>query len=185
LSRWAGGAWYYIGAAPGGTVVIPAGLRPRPLPEEETVPINPRIRASDAERDHVAAQLREHYAAGRLSLDECQERVSATLAARTFGELGALSADLPDLVPAAAGPRRPGAAGRRAAAAGAPSAPCDGDKVAGLVALGIIAAAYVVTGLATGIWWFPWAVVVVPIVVTIRRARRRGAAAGGPAASAS
>jgi Domain of unknown function (DUF1707) len=148
------------------------------------MPIDPRIRASDADRDHAAAQLREHYAAGRLSLDECQERVSATLAARTFGDLAALSADLPDLVPAAAAPRRPRADGRRAAAAGAPSAPGDGDKVAGLMILGIIAAAYLVTGLATGIWWFPWAVVVVPIV-TIHRARRRGAAAGGPAASAS
>jgi hypothetical protein len=149
------------------------------------MPMDPRIRASDADRDHAAAQFREHYAAGRLSLDECQERVSAALAARTFGELDGLMADLPGLVPAAsAAPIRPRAAGCRAATADRSPAPCDGDKVAGLVTLGVIAAAYLVTGLATGIWWFPWAVVVVPIV-TIHRARRRGAAAGGPAASAS
>jgi hypothetical protein len=150
--------------------------------------VNPRIRASDAERDHAAAQLREHYAAGRLSVDECQERVSATLAARTLGELDALMTDLPDLGPAAAAaPRRTGAAGRPAVTACGSPAPCGGDrgdKVAGLWTLGIIAAAYLVTGLATGIWWIPWALVVVPAVVTIRRARRRGLAASGPTASA-
>jgi Domain of unknown function (DUF1707) len=139
------------------------------------VPINPRIRASDAERDLVAAQLREHYAAGRLSTGEGQERVSMALSAQTLGDLDGLMADLPDLVPAAAAaPPKSAAAGRRSKVACLSSSPDDGDKVAGLVTLGIIAAAYVVTGLATGTWWIPWALVVVPIVVTIRRARAAG-----------
>jgi hypothetical protein len=149
------------------------------------VPINPRIRTSDAERDLVAAQLREHYAAGRLSTGECHERVSMALSAQTLGDLDGLMADLPDLVPAAAAaPPQSAAAGRRSGVACSSASPDDGDKVAGLVTLGIIAAAYLVTGLATGIWWLPWALVVIPIVVTIRRARRRGAAAGGPTVSA-
>jgi DUF1707 SHOCT-like domain len=62
-----------------------------------------RIRASDADRDRVTARLREHFAAGRLSHDELDERVSAALHARTFGELRRLMADLPEPMPAPAG----------------------------------------------------------------------------------
>jgi hypothetical protein len=44
-----------------------------------------RIRASDADRDHITARLREHFAAGRLTSDELDERVSAALKAKTHG----------------------------------------------------------------------------------------------------
>jgi DUF1707 SHOCT-like domain len=54
-----------------------------------------RIRASDADREHVTARLREHFAAGRLSPDELDERISAALNAKTHGELRQLMADLP------------------------------------------------------------------------------------------
>jgi hypothetical protein len=43
---------------------------------------------TDADRDATAAQLREHYAAGRLSLDEFQDRLDAVYLARTARELG-------------------------------------------------------------------------------------------------
>ena len=56
---------------------------------------NPRIRASDADRDRVAALLREHHAAGRLTAEEFSERLDATYAAKTLGELDELLADLP------------------------------------------------------------------------------------------
>jgi hypothetical protein len=79
------------------------------------VPGNPRIRASDADRDRTAALLRDHHAAGRLTAEEFDERVNAALAARTVGELDELLEDLPviDLyeLPDAAlrrGPPRPG-----------------------------------------------------------------------------
>ena len=55
----------------------------------------PDIRASDAERERVATQLREHAAEGRLDVDELDERLQAAYAARTRSELDALTADLP------------------------------------------------------------------------------------------
>ena len=53
------------------------------------------MRASDADRDRVLDILRAAGAEGRLSPDELDERMAATLAARTLGELAALTADLP------------------------------------------------------------------------------------------
>ena len=58
---------------------------------------SPTERASDADRDRVVATLREHGAAGRLSVDELEERVGAALEARTHGELNGLLDDLPRL----------------------------------------------------------------------------------------
>jgi hypothetical protein len=55
------------------------------------------LRASDQERERAAAEIREHFAAGRLSEDELDERLAAAYAARTHRELGALRADLPPL----------------------------------------------------------------------------------------
>jgi Domain of unknown function (DUF1707) len=56
---------------------------------------NPELRAGDADRDRVAEQLREHFAAGRLTQEEFQDRLEATYAARTFGDLAPVLADLP------------------------------------------------------------------------------------------
>ncbi len=63
-----------------------------------------RIRASDADRDRVTGRLREHFADGRLSSDELDERISAALQAKTFGDLRQVMTDLPEpgLVPRAA-----------------------------------------------------------------------------------
>ncbi|HEX4060157.1 MAG TPA: DUF1707 domain-containing protein [Streptosporangiaceae bacterium] len=57
------------------------------------------IRVSDADRDAVAAQLREHYAQGRLSLDELNERLDRVFASRTNLELASVTADLPYAAP--------------------------------------------------------------------------------------
>ena len=56
---------------------------------------SPAVRASDAERDQVAAQLQHHYAVGRLTLPELEERVAGAHEARTRGQLDALVRDLP------------------------------------------------------------------------------------------
>jgi hypothetical protein len=56
---------------------------------------DPRIRASDADRDRTAALLREHHAAGRLTAEEFNERLDKAYAAKTLGELDDLLADLP------------------------------------------------------------------------------------------
>jgi uncharacterized protein DUF1707 len=55
----------------------------------------PDLRCSDAERDRVAAFLRDHAAEGRLTPDELDERVGAAYAAKTVRELQDLIADLP------------------------------------------------------------------------------------------
>jgi hypothetical protein len=57
-----------------------------------------QLRASDAQRDSAAAEIREHYAAGRLTEDEFTERLDAVYQARTQGELSELRRDLPALV---------------------------------------------------------------------------------------
>ncbi|HEX9352315.1 MAG TPA: DUF1707 domain-containing protein [Streptosporangiaceae bacterium] len=57
-----------------------------------------RIRASDADRERVTARLRDHYAEGRLTSEELDERTSAALHATTFGDLRRVMADLPDPV---------------------------------------------------------------------------------------
>jgi Domain of unknown function (DUF1707) len=56
-----------------------------------------RIRVSDADREHVAERLREHFAQGRLSSEELDERISAALGAKTVGDLRGIMTDLPEL----------------------------------------------------------------------------------------
>jgi class 3 adenylate cyclase len=58
-------------------------------------------RASDADRDQVVATLREHTAAGRLTLDEFSERTERAYAAGTVTELASVGRDLPAAAPAA------------------------------------------------------------------------------------
>ena len=53
------------------------------------------LRIGDAERDAAAADLGEHYAAGRLSLDELNERLDAVFSAKTLGQLTRIMTDLP------------------------------------------------------------------------------------------
>jgi hypothetical protein len=53
------------------------------------------VRASDAERDLAAVQLREHFVQGRLTLDELKGRLDEALTAKTRRQLDALLADLP------------------------------------------------------------------------------------------
>src|ERR671936_1083717 len=52
-------------------------------------------RVGDADRNHTADLLKEAHAAGYLTLEEIDERLSAALSARTRGELDRLVADLP------------------------------------------------------------------------------------------
>jgi Domain of unknown function (DUF1707) len=73
----------------------------------------PDLRVSDQDRERVVAEIREHFAAGRLGEDEMGERVAAAYAARTVRELSVLRADLPPL-PAARSEQRAAVAERRA-----------------------------------------------------------------------
>jgi hypothetical protein len=53
------------------------------------------LRIGDAERDAAMTQLREHFAAGRLTLDELTERIGLALTAKTQRQIEELMADLP------------------------------------------------------------------------------------------
>jgi len=53
------------------------------------------MRVSDAEREAAAAELREHFASGRLDSEELNDRLDRALAAKTQGDLNALFTDLP------------------------------------------------------------------------------------------
>jgi len=72
------------------------------------------LRVSDEQRERAASEIREHYAAGRLTDDELSDRVQAAYSARTEGELKALTADLPKL-PATRAQQRAEIAQRRRA----------------------------------------------------------------------
>lgn len=64
-----------------------------PVPRE-------RMRASDAERETVVERLNQAFGEGRITLDEFDERVRAVWAARTYGDLDTITADLPSVSPA-------------------------------------------------------------------------------------
>jgi hypothetical protein len=55
------------------------------------------VRASDQQRERTAQELREHFAAGRLTEEELSERVQQAYAARTEEQLRQILADLPPL----------------------------------------------------------------------------------------
>jgi hypothetical protein len=75
-----------------------AALRQLPgVAREDHQPPAPGLRAGDADRDAAAAALAEHFAEGRLTLDELGARLDATLTATTYGELSQAARDLPDL----------------------------------------------------------------------------------------
>ena len=82
------------------------------LPPQAATPPAPGMRAGDADRDAAAAALAEHFAQGRLTLDELIARLDATLTASTYGELAQAARDLPDLTVFSAQPGL--ASGKRA-----------------------------------------------------------------------
>lgn len=58
---------------------------------------DPALRASDADRDRVAAVLGEALATGRLTSLEHADRLEAAYTAKTVGELVPVTRDLPDV----------------------------------------------------------------------------------------
>jgi hypothetical protein len=75
-----------------------------PLGRGNEVASSGELRASHEDRDRVVELLRVAAGDGRLSAEELDERLEVALSARTFGELAALTADLPT-APAAARPK--------------------------------------------------------------------------------
>ncbi|WP_203567158.1 DUF1707 SHOCT-like domain-containing protein [Aestuariimicrobium ganziense] len=72
------------------TPVPDAPLAPRPAPVGRH-----GLLIGDLERDATCQQLAQHFAAGRLTADELDQRVDASMRARTNIDLHLLTADLP------------------------------------------------------------------------------------------
>ena len=125
---------------------------------------DPATRASDADRERLAGLLGEHLIAGRLNLNEFQERTDAAYAAVTLADL---TPPLSDLPPLRAAPQPP------------PHNPADTQTVtairqahggrwaswllAGMICIVIWVATCLVAGRMQGFWpiWVvgPWGVV--------------------------
>jgi hypothetical protein len=86
-------------------------------PQDPAAAGRDRLRAGHADRDQVIGILKDAFVDGSLTRDEFDARTDRALAARTFADLAALSADLPTApawpAPAPAGPVRPPGAARR------------------------------------------------------------------------
>lgn len=161
---------------------VPGPQRPAPaVPPED-------LRAGDADRELVLERLRAAHAEGRLDLEELDERVTATLAARTYGELATLTADLPGgppeprplgalpvpaTPPASHGPTNAaGSAGRGADLRGAAA----GWAAVSVTCLVIWAVVGVAAGGLGHPWWIwvagPWGVVLLMSWLGVRSPRR-------------
>ena len=103
-----------------------------------------RLRASDSDRDRVLDMLKTAFVQGRLTKDELDARVGQTLASRTWGDLTAVTADIPawPLPQPVRKPARP------------PSSP-PGPAVVKAVACAIIAMATVAIAGMPGMWTMP------------------------------
>jgi hypothetical protein len=75
----------------------------------------PDLRIGDADREAAAARLREHYAQGRLTLEEFNQRLDAVFASTTQSQLNHITQDLPHVpTPAPSLPVTAGASRERA-----------------------------------------------------------------------
>jgi hypothetical protein len=71
-------------------------LSPRPpVPSPRVGACAPDLRIGDADREGAAAELREHFAQGRLTLEELLARVETAFTAATHGEISLATRDLP------------------------------------------------------------------------------------------
>ena len=68
---------------------------PPGYPTGYQVRMHPSMRAASADRERAVDVLKAGFAEGRLTQDEYNDRMGRAYTARTYGELAALTADLP------------------------------------------------------------------------------------------
>jgi hypothetical protein len=128
-----------------------------------------QMKASDADRDAVLSDLSEHFQAGRLTVDEFEDRTGRALAARTWGELRDLTQDLPT---SSAGPHV-----SVTATTGAPPRRPLGRPV--LIPIAVLAGIGIAVALSGGTVHARWGILwlLLPVLLI---ARRMTCCAGGP-----
>jgi hypothetical protein len=136
------------------------------------------LRVGDTERTKVTEALHDHFAQGRLTHDELDERLHATLSAKTYGDLRQVTRDLP-------GPEPVAAFGPPAAGSAAPPGRPARRRPRGLPLLPLAIGVFVATVLLSGgtMWalfgvlkvvFLVWLVMALAGFVHLRRRRRRG-----------
>jgi hypothetical protein len=89
---------------------VPEGFGAAAGPGPGVQGVNPSWLASSADRERAVGVLRAGFTEGRLTQDELNDRVAQAYAARTYGQLWALTADLPaGALPYPQSPQGPGA----------------------------------------------------------------------------
>ncbi len=121
----------------------------------------PDFRVSYQERERAAQELREHFAAGRLTEEELDERVQQAYAARTDGQLQALLSDLP---------RLPATPQEHKAALAARRRQLMQETGGGITAFAVCVAIWLSSG-ANGQFWPVWVaiVVLIPLIRNVWR----------------
>ena len=118
---------------------------------------SPPLRVSDEQRERAAQELREHYAAGRISEEELSERVQSVYQAQTEEQLRKLVADLPRL-PASPAQQRAELAARRSQLQRRLL-----QETGGGLALFVLCSAIWAAAGAHGMFWPVWVLLVVLI----------------------
>jgi Domain of unknown function (DUF1707) len=141
------------------------------------VPGDPRLRASDADRERTVQLLREHHAEGRLDMEEFHERLNAAYEAKTIGDLDEILADLPGIdlyrLPSAAlRPAPPGTGGwQPARRPGGSVVRQAGQWGAWTAASSVLVVTWLVVGAVSGGFaWLPWfLLIIIPWAIAISR----------------
>ncbi|MEV4705921.1 DUF1707 domain-containing protein [Actinoplanes sp. NPDC049316] len=139
---------------------------------------NEQMRAGDAERQAVAERLKTALDEGRLDLHEYDERLQRAYAAKTYGDLDALTADLPGTVPpqrAQVVPQAPRAAAEAGTDAGSdvgemrkPGGPPWLASYGGVVLVCVIV--WAMSSIASGQWIYFWpGWMLIPLVLGLIR----------------
>lgn len=84
---------YRVQVPPAGYQVPPAGYQAPPGGYQSRM--NSSMRAASADRERAVDVLKAGFTEGRLTQDEYNDRMGRAYAARTYGELTTLTADLP------------------------------------------------------------------------------------------
>jgi hypothetical protein len=113
-------------------------------------------RVSDQQREQAAEEIREHFAAGRLSEEEMSDRLGAAYRAKTDRELGAIRSDLPRL-PASPAQQKAEIAERRSHLQRRLLQQSGG----GLIAFGVCTVIYFAADSHRGQFWPIWVLIVV------------------------